>query len=60
MKKKSTRSTEPPEFNRRAAEQSLNDIVALMEKNQFSSIEEANAFISGSGDKRGHGKTPLF
>ncbi len=55
MKKKSTRSTEPPEFNRRAAEQSLNDIVALMEKNQFSSIEEANAFIQ---DQLAHGGIP--
>ncbi|MDP2796481.1 MAG: hypothetical protein Q8N94_03095 [Methanoregula sp.] len=55
MKKKPTSSTEPPAFNRRAAEQSLNDVVAFMANHQFSSIEEANAFIK---DQLAHGGIP--
>ena len=55
MKKKRTSSFDPPAFNPRAAEQSLNDIVALMDNHQFSSIEEANAFIK---DQLAHGGIP--
>lgn len=45
MKKKPPTPRAPPAFNLRAAEQSLNDIIALMEGKQFSSAEEANAFL---------------
>jgi tetratricopeptide (TPR) repeat protein len=55
MKEKRSRAREPPAFNRRVAEQSLNDVVALMANHQFSSIEEANAFIQ---DKLAHGGIP--
>jgi tetratricopeptide (TPR) repeat protein len=55
MKERRSSAREPPAFNRRAAEQSLNDIVALMANHQFSSIEEANAFIQ---DKLAHGGIP--
>lgn len=56
MKEKRFNAKEPPAFNRRAAEQSLNDVVALMANHQFSSIEEANAFIQ---DKLAHRGIPL-
>jgi tetratricopeptide (TPR) repeat protein len=55
MKEKRPNTKEPPAFNRKAAEQSLNDVVALMANHQFSSIEEANAFIQ---DKLSHGGIP--
>ncbi|MDO9036711.1 MAG: hypothetical protein Q7U51_16135 [Methanoregula sp.] len=55
MKKRPTGSSEQPAFSKRAAEQSLNDIVAFMANQQFSSIEEANAFIK---DQLAHGGIP--
>ena len=55
MKAKRPRASEPPAFNRRAAEQSLVDVAALMADQPFSSIEEANAFIQ---DKLAHGGIP--
>jgi len=55
MKEKRPSTKEMPAFNRKAAEQSLNDIVALMANHQFSSIEEVNAFIQ---DKLAHGEIP--
>lgn len=55
MKKKQSHSDEPPAFNRRAAEQALNDVFALMADKQFSSIEEANAFLH---DQLAHGGIP--
>ena len=55
MKEKRSQTKEPPVFNRRAAEQSLNDVAALMANHQFSSIEEANTFIQ---DKLAHGGIP--
>jgi len=45
MKAKPPGSKEPPAFNRRAAEQSLRDVLALLEGKQFSSDAEANAFL---------------
>ena len=62
-KKKQSHTKEPPAFNKRAAEQSLNDIIALIEGKDFSSVEEANAFLQGKlakgGIPRAKAETPL-
>jgi len=55
MKKTQNPAREPPVFNRRAAEQALKDVSALLENKQFSSDEEANAFLQ---DMLAHGGIP--
>jgi len=63
MKKKQPHSNVPPAFNMRAAEQSLNDILTLIGGKEFSSVEEANAFLQGKlvtgGIPRAKARTPL-
>ena len=55
MKQKRAQAKEPPAVNRRAAEQSLKDVIALLEGKEFSSDEEANAFLQ---DMLAHGGIP--
>lgn len=55
MKKKQPTPRAPPAYNPRAAEQSLNDVMALMAGKEFSSLEEANAFLK---EQLAHGGIP--
>ncbi|MCX6697925.1 MAG: hypothetical protein NTV84_10350 [Methanoregula sp.] len=60
MKKKPSQAKVPPAVNRRAAEQSLKDVIALLEGKEFSSDEEANAFLQDMLAHRGIPHAPAI